>query len=304
MGIITADVGTRGALDTRSDPEGDCTEDGDGGVMIAARGVTGNYLIHGADQQNFSGTLADAFAASMADAITTNGCSFSRPFEALRRALVSPFNPQFLRPDARLSIVIITPRDDCSFAHASFTVDGNCNTDPLVDIGEYQTFLHDVKTDPFDVLVSAACGPASPPSCTIGMRSAEPGVRIHALLDRFPERSTSATLCQDDLTGAIQQPGDLGQPVANPCLELEPADLDPIAPGLQPDCTAWLEDRGSGAFTQTLLTRCTETPDVACWDLVTDASACPMAPGLVVVVRGVVSTRSHPINVVLECLVE
>jgi hypothetical protein len=70
-------------------------------------------------QANFSGALVDAFAC-LAD-LGIEGCGYEHQLQSMRTAL-SPYNPElqaFLRPDARLAIVIVSDEDDCSGDPAS-----------------------------------------------------------------------------------------------------------------------------------------------------------------------------------------
>jgi hypothetical protein len=64
--------------------------------------------------QNFAGSLVDGFAC-LAN-LGIGGCGFEHQLQSMRVAL-SPYNPEiaaFLRPDARLAIVMVSDEDDCS----------------------------------------------------------------------------------------------------------------------------------------------------------------------------------------------
>jgi hypothetical protein len=70
-------------------------------------------------QANFSGSLVDAFSC-LAD-LGIQGCGYEHQLQSMRVAL-SSYNPElqaFLRPDARLAIVIVSDEDDCSGDPAS-----------------------------------------------------------------------------------------------------------------------------------------------------------------------------------------
>src|SRR5262249_28936173 len=99
IGVVTADVGTRGAWDSAGPAigagPGACTSEGDRGELRRAPGIDGNFLSDvarpdGTRERNYSGSLADAFAR-LADTGAA-GCTYARPLEALRRALASPAN--------------------------------------------------------------------------------------------------------------------------------------------------------------------------------------------------------------------
>jgi hypothetical protein len=97
---------------------------GDNGVFQssprgACTGPRGSYIITNAAGQNFDGTVADVF--SCIARLGTSGCGFEHQLAAVRRALggdptvgAPAANVGFLRPDARLGIVLITDEDDCS----------------------------------------------------------------------------------------------------------------------------------------------------------------------------------------------
>jgi hypothetical protein len=63
---------------------------------------------------NVSGRLEDALACLVR--LGDGGCGFEHPLQAVRAALSreNPENQSFLRPDARLGIVILADEDDCS----------------------------------------------------------------------------------------------------------------------------------------------------------------------------------------------
>ena len=64
--------------------------------------------------RNYSDTLANTFACIAP--LGTGGCGFEQPLESLKRALDGSIceNAGFLRPDARLVLVILSNEDDCS----------------------------------------------------------------------------------------------------------------------------------------------------------------------------------------------
>lgn len=124
-----------------------------------------------------------------------DGCGFEQPLEAVQRALSDAVNPDFIRPDAHLMIVLLTTEDDCSaqdmdlfdqnatqfgdftsyrcFGHGidcdgpgpSFT---NCRTKPTADggvlypISRYVSQLEGLKGDLSKVTLVAIAGPRSP----------------------------------------------------------------------------------------------------------------------------------------------
>lgn len=63
-------------------------------------------------------TLATAF--SCAATLGTGGCGFEQHLESMRTALTNPANAGFLRPTAKLAVVIVADEDDCSAKDAGF----------------------------------------------------------------------------------------------------------------------------------------------------------------------------------------
>lgn len=172
----------------------------------------------------------------------------------------------------------------------------------LADPGAYVSFLRGLKADPGQVLVAAAAGPEGPftivspdpgqprlaPSCTSDAASAKPAVRLQAFLDAFPYRSTSTSLCEEDLSGTLilvaQQ---LAWVLEDPCLPegLDTTDLDPAAPGLQPACSVALVDGITGAAVQDIQPcrmaepnrPAADTPVPCWWVDESTSSDCPFA---------------------------
>jgi hypothetical protein len=207
LGVVTTDMGAKGADDQIPGATiGTCAGAGkDGLLQIGTAPVAGLYLTDVADgaggrTTNYSGTIADAFAnMSM---VGDQGCAIEQPLAAMQRALTSSSNASFLRPSARLAILVVTDEDDCSFAHSSFlttstamlgplgsfrctrfgvTCDesgadpdqmnipgtkGRCHSDEsssvLTTAGRYATFLRELKPTPRDVIVTSVTGALTP----------------------------------------------------------------------------------------------------------------------------------------------
>jgi hypothetical protein len=114
LGIATPGLEASGCSSTGGD---------DGRFQAAPRGACagprGNFLITGPAGANFAGAVTDAFACIAR--LGTGSCGFEHQLASVRRALggdparpMPPGNAGFLRPDARLGIVLITDEDDCS----------------------------------------------------------------------------------------------------------------------------------------------------------------------------------------------
>jgi len=109
---------------------------------------------------NFEGDIGAAVQcmASLGD----NGCGFEMPLKSVMFALskamdpLDPDNGGFLRPDARLAVILLTNEDDCSVSDASLLLDPGVNsaTDPT-GLGALQSY----RCNEFGHL----CGGAPPP---------------------------------------------------------------------------------------------------------------------------------------------
>jgi uncharacterized protein YfiM (DUF2279 family) len=130
IGVVSPDLGTKGAEDAQPGPgigsgPGSCAGNGKAGNLQTSGTplVTGNF-IHDRDtgggvrETNYTGTLSDAFTAL--SSLGSDGCGFEQSLEAAKRALDNnPANSGFLRPDARLAVIVVTNEDDCSIAHST-----------------------------------------------------------------------------------------------------------------------------------------------------------------------------------------
>lgn len=173
----------------------------------------------------------------------------------------------------------------------------------LTKVSGYVDFLKSLKSDPKKVIVAGVMGASSPVvtelrlppkgasqipalahSCTyIGgdgkPEVADPPIRIKFFLDQFPNRSTFAPICQQDLSGGLQQIGDLLKTViGDPCIEGKLADVDPKTPGPQYDCSV---SQVTPMQPELLMPKCTPEDASAtnqpCWHISTDLANCPNA---------------------------
>ena len=129
IGVVTSDLGAKGAADAQPGPgigsgPGACTGTGKAGnLQNPSTIVTGKFIVDldagsGTRTTNYSGTLPDAFS-SLAS-VGASGCGFEQSIEATRLALDSnAANAGFLRPTANLAIIYLTDEDDCSFDHST-----------------------------------------------------------------------------------------------------------------------------------------------------------------------------------------
>jgi hypothetical protein len=181
----------------------------------------------------------------------------------------------------------------------------------LTDVADYVSFLKGLKSDPRKVIVAGIMGtldkfevemrppnkgetpiPALAHSCTyIGAdidgdgkpdpEVADPPVRLQFFLDQFPNRSTFATICQQDLSGGLRQIGDLLKTViGDPCIEGNLADVDPVTPGAQYDCSvSYVVNPTMANAQETIMGACGATiGSDPCWHLVPDPTNCGTTP--------------------------
>jgi hypothetical protein len=216
---------------------------------------------------NFAGSFADTFTC-MAD-FGMQACSTAQPFQALRDALAQPPPAGwegFLRPDAALQIVIIAGRDDASGAS------------PL----ELAAFVKALKPDPQGILVSVI-GPVGAP-------------RLTELAQQFGANGLLAELAGDPAVALYPLTQTISVLIEPACLG-PVLDVDPVAPGLQADCT-FLDTvvARDGSRTTTALPAC-DTATPPCWRL-TEYGSCTVAE----VDRGADWCPSIPTSTRLECL--
>jgi hypothetical protein len=130
LGVVTSDLGTKGAEDAAPGPPigsgpGSCAGDGDSGNLTTngTSLVSGTFIndIRNADgtrTKNYTSTLDEAFAAIAS--VGASGCGFEQTIEAAKRAVNNnPANAGFVRPNALLAMIFVQDEDDCSFAHST-----------------------------------------------------------------------------------------------------------------------------------------------------------------------------------------
>lgn len=283
IGVVTTDVGSRGVHDNAPGPllgtgPGSCTSEGDGGELRRVPAIAGRFLYdfvraNGTRERNYTGSLADAIA-QLAD-VGASGCSYPRPLEAMRRALVVNPEPGFLRDNAALAVAFFTSDDDCSFRSSSFPgadLDrSQCSASPgaLVSLEDYVTALRGVRGVDRTVLLGGFARPGAP-ACA----DTRPAPRLDAFFDRFPNRAVASSLCSsslDDLFGWLVPQMDL---LPLPCFDGELLDTDPAADGLQAECVAWYSYRDEGNPVEDLIPACAGDARGPCWELQRKPALC------------------------------
>ena len=113
--------------------------------------------------------------------------------------------------------------------------------------------------------------------------------RLRAFLALFPNRSTSITLCQQDLSGVLQLQGELlgGRDYYNPCFDLEVPE--------PPDCAM------SAFFgSEMLVPPCEDDASGLCWRLEVEPANCPGSMHQLVQIDHYVPTARR-VPAVIEC---
>jgi hypothetical protein len=137
---------------------------------------------------------------------------------------------------------------------------------------------------PFSVELKQINGQTQPDlaaSCTFagpaGPELAFPGVRLAAFVDSFPGRSTLTSICDGDLSSALQQIGSTAKKlVGDPCLDVALADASPD-PGLQPACEV-SDVRDSSPSSPTAVPVCATGSTTDCYEIAADPVVCPSSP--------------------------
>jgi len=200
-------------------------------VYDATGGVFGGARVLDAG----SATLVDDFKANVLQGVAGSGKE--QPFAAIQGALAASVaggvNAGFLRPGARLAVVILTDEDDCTDPAGVAATNTACqDTDvkaQLLPVGDVVSFLQGPLDgelrDPI-VAVIAGFDPASatlePTGCATSF--ADP-TRLDALVAALgPERAFKDSICDPDFGPGLQAIADLLVPQTVP-LENAPSDL-------------------------------------------------------------------------------
>jgi hypothetical protein len=138
----------------------------------------------------------------------------------------------------------------------------------------------------------------------------DPPVRINEFLDALDDRATFAPICQEDLSGGLQQIADLVNTAlaGDPCIATGLADVDAALPGAQYDCTvAAVDHPGEAGETTAPLPRCSPEDATAtnqpCWHLSTDAARCPKRDHLTLKIEGQ-ATLARTVHIVASCVTD
>jgi hypothetical protein len=166
------------------------------------------------------------------------------------------------------------------------------NEDGRLDkVGDFVTFLKNLKGDPARVFLAAVTGPATPytvalnpgtlvddpspwpsigRSCTSGVGLyADPSVRVAQAVKAFGSHGLLSTICGTDMSPILHEiSSGFSRPLASPCVPT------PAAGG--PGCTVvdrWIDE--TGARQAARLPACDEAAGATpCWSLVADDATC------------------------------
>jgi hypothetical protein len=142
IGVVTTDVGTKGAEDATAAPgigsgPGSCSGSGkngnlqtNGSTLISGNFISDTKNTDGTRTKNYTGVLSDAFSA--AASVGAGGCGFEQDLASMKLALQNnPANAGFLRQNAGLAIIVLTDEDDCSMDHTSMLGSDTSTLGPL-----------------------------------------------------------------------------------------------------------------------------------------------------------------------------
>jgi hypothetical protein len=233
VGVISTDIGA-GPFVT-----GTCTPNGDDGVLQHAPhggGCAASYPLYlsGPGPQ-----VAQDFACIAK--LGTEGCGYEQQLESALRALAAqPANDGFVRQSAPLAIVFITDEDDCSAQDTALFDESDAalgplptrcvrRTDKLHPVSRYVQGFRALKDRPERIVVAAITGPPGPvqldPTLPTGMKpicsstqfgEATPGNRFAELVKPFGDRGVQASLCDGDLSQALDV---IGKAIERVCIE-------------------------------------------------------------------------------------
>lgn len=133
----------------------------------------------------------------------------------------------------------------------------------LTNVDDYVNFLYELKPYREQVLVASIAGSLDPVdvvmrhdsnnnldylaldySCTEVDAEAVPPIRLNAFLSGFADQSESTSICDKDLSSALNDIADLIVNQQASCIQGNLQDVDPDVAGVQPDCVV-VEHRGT-----------------------------------------------------------
>jgi len=138
---------------------------------------------------------------------------------------------------------------------------------------------------------------------------AQGGLRMSAFVDQFGANGLKYSICERDYTEAMRGIGfAIAKKMQNLCVDAKLVDVDPVVPGLQPDCrvvyrlpvvdpntarVTYVENAQSLPMCQPGTTPDTATGD--CWQLLSDAAKCEVNGQLISIVRTSAEIANGPL---------
>jgi hypothetical protein len=343
VGVVTTDLGTRGALDSVAGPQvGNCRGEGKAGQLVSFdAGITfGGFLEDlrgpgGSRIRNFASddlTLELRKLTNPQAGTANTGCEFEQPLEAMRRALDPNVNPGFIRPGAMLQVVFLSTEDDCSISRGAMLDPNDGTLGPLLFRCTSQGVVCD--TDGFGTLTG--CQPREGSDFMVDVSEYQEfltqlkpdpaDVIVSAVAgprDPFEVRDVGGPV----LMPSCQGPGGAAWPavrlgamvdafggaLVEGCTQ-DAAYAQITAPiiGRQRSCLPNLR-RADGETCevieflnggQTLLPRCADGNSSPCWYTIEDASSCPEGENLGIAVNRANTTASPNSRVEARCFVQ
>ncbi|MEJ7600028.1 MAG: hypothetical protein WKG01_19125 [Kofleriaceae bacterium] len=199
----------------------------------------------------------------------------------------------------------------------------NDGSEHLEKVQTFVDFLKAQKPDPNQIIVAGIIGTTAPfavetrdnlralaHSCTYTgggtTQVADPPTRIQFFLDQFPNRSTSTSICQQDLSGGLQLIAQLLKTViGDPCIEGNLADVDPDTDGDQFDCSAsYVQNFGKPNQTEMVLPTCNDAlSNKPCFHLIEDLTKCPLNSHLILKVEET-APAANGTHLIANCVTE
>ncbi len=139
---------------------------------------------------------------------------------------------------------------------------------------------------------------------------AQGGLRISAFIDEFGSNGLKFSICERDFTEAMWSFGaGMAVKLQNLCIDAKLMDVDPVTPGVQPDCRVVYRVPEAEATTGTVtytepsqsLPICpagatSDTITADCWQLVIDKTKCPVTGQIFNVVRTAAEIANGPLT--------
>jgi hypothetical protein len=220
-------------------------------------------------------------------------------------------------PDEQIAVagVFGLPRTDADMAKAKYRIDLVPGPGPE-DVDNQQGPLWDA----WPVCYDPDHEPSDPDTFDAEAWGwgARGGLRISAFIDEFGANGLKFSICERDFTRAMWPFGETtAKKLQNLCIDDKLMDVDPVTPGLQPDCRVVYRvpvgsANGNVVYTESSqsLPMCppgatSDTITTDCWQIVMDNKRCPLNGQLVQILRTAAEIADSPLaggtKVVMQC---